>query len=230
MMNLHPYCHWGRPQVLRLLALVAFTASVSPATFGQDLHSVSIDRPNDRIVVRGANLDGVVSFTLGGREVATDNVTPGALDIPFSADVATAVQWRGSYRLETDSGSWITMYAAEPISVPSGPPPPPPPPPPGGTDCPCIAGWEASGIPKDNLTLCFWNYDTQQQWISGQRGSWFISTAYDPYNLVFDPVDPGNSISYCALHDGLDWTVAEPVVNQDQFDDCNLWLWRNICI
>jgi hypothetical protein len=72
--------------------------------------------------------------------------------------------------------------------------------------------------------------DGTQESTSGQRDSFFISAAFDPNNIFFDPVDPGNSISYCALHDGVSWTVAEPVVNQDEFDDCDHWLWINICI
>ena len=87
-----------------------------------------------------------------------------------------------------------------------------------------------SGIPKDGFTFCYYDYSGQQQWIAGQRDQWFISAAFDPYNIYFDAADPGNSISYCALNDGIDWTVAEPVVNQDQFDDCNHWLWLYICL
>jgi len=211
--------------LLATLAGILFASSVC----AQTLHSTSVDRDGERIVVRGAGFDGSTAFTLGGVAVGTANVTATELDIPFSEAVAGAVQWRGSYRLQAGGSAWMSVYVDAPIEVP-GDPPPPPPPPPGGEDCPCIPGWEASGIPKDNFTLCWFDYSSQQQWISGQRDSWFISTAYDPYNLVFDPVDPGNSISYCALHDGSDWTVAEPVVNQAQFDDCDLWMWMNICI
>jgi hypothetical protein len=218
-----------RPALGTLLLIIA-GSWLAPAALAQTLHSASVDDAGERIVVRGAGFDGSTAFTLGGVAVPTANVTPTALDIPFGTEVADAVQWRGSYRLVADGSAWLSLYSTGPIEVPDDPPPPPPPPPPAGTDCPCIPGWEASGIPKDSLTLCFWDFNSQQQWMSGQRGPWFISTALDPYNLIFDPVDPGNSVSYCALHDGTDWTVAEPVVNQAQFDDCANWMWMNICL
>jgi hypothetical protein len=212
-----------------LFLLAAAWLGTAPAAYAQALHSVSVDRANETIVVRGSGFDGSTTFTLGGVAVTTANVTPSQLDIPFGTDVADAVQWRGSYRLVANDSVWISVYVAAPIEAP-GDPPPPPPPPPAGTDCPCIAGWEASGIPKDNWTWCTRYFDGTQESLSGQRDNWFISIALDPYNLYFDPVDPGNSVSYCALHDGTDWTVAEPVVNQDQFDDCEYWMWINICI
>jgi hypothetical protein len=193
-----------------------------------EIDSVQIDRVAQKLIVNGSSFDVATVFTLGGVAVSTDNVFATTLDIPFSLEVASAVMWRGSYKMVADSTIEFSVYIGEPIEDPA--PPPPPPPPPGGPDCPCIDGWVASGIPRDNLTLCFWDYGGPQQWISGQRGSDFISTAFDPNNIFFDPLDPGNSISYCALHDGNDWTVAEPVVNQDQFDDCDHWLWINICI
>jgi hypothetical protein len=202
-----------------------------PTALAQELHSVSVDRINDRMVVRGDGFDGSTTFTLGGAAVATVNVTPTELDIPFDIDVAAAAQWRGSYRLVANDSVWISVYIAAPIDAPGEPPPPPPPPPPpGGTECPCLAGWEASGIPKDNWAWCTRYFDGTQESLSAPRDPWFISVAHDPYNLFFDPVDPGNSVSYCALHDGTDWTVAEPVVNRDQFDDCEHWMWMNICI
>jgi len=218
-----------RGVITPLLLLGAAWLWMTPAVFAQELHSVSVDRGNEKIVVHGSGFDGATAFTLGGVAVATANVTPTQLDIPFSEAVATAVQWRGSYRLVANDTAWISVYIAAPIENPADPPPPPPPPP-AGTDCPCIAGWEASGIPKDNWTWCTRYFDGTQESLSGQRDNWFISIALDPYDLYFDPVDPGNSVSYCVLHDGTNWTVAEPVVNRDQFDDCEHWMWLNICI
>lgn len=193
------------------------------------IDSVQVDRVAQKLIVKGSGFDGATSFTLGGVAVSTDNVSATELDIPFSPEVASAVMWRGSYKMIADGTIEFSVYIKAPIDDPA-PPPPPPPPPTGGTNCPCIAGWDASGIPKDNFTLCFYQVDGTQESTSGQRDSFFISTAFDPNNIFFDPVDPGNSISYCALHDGVSWTVAEPVVNQDEFDDCDHWLWINICI
>ncbi len=192
------------------------------------IDSVQVDRVTQKLIVKGSGFDIATSFTLGGVAVSTDNVSATELDIPFSLEVALAIMWRGSYKMIADGTIEFSVYIKAPIDDPA--PPPPPPPPPGGTNCPCIAGWDASGIPKDNFTLCFYQVDGTQESTSGQRDSFFISTAFDPNNIFFDPVDPGNSISYCALHDGVSWTVAEPVVNQDEFDDCDHWLWINICI
>ena len=94
-----------------------------PSAFAQELHSVSVDRVNERIVVRGDGFDGSTTLTLGGVTVATANVTPTQLDIPFDNDVATAVQWRGSYRLVANDSVWITVYVADPIEAPGEPPP-----------------------------------------------------------------------------------------------------------
>ncbi len=192
------------------------------------IDSVQVDRVAQKLIVKGSGFDIATSFTLGGVAVSTDFVSATELDIPFSLEVALAIMWRGSYKMIADGTIEFSVYIKAPIDDPA--PPPPPPPPPGGTNCPCIAGWDASGIPKDNFTLCFYQVDGTQESTSGQRDSFFISTAFDPNNIFFDPVDPGNSISYCALHDGVSWTVAEPVVNQDEFDDCDHWLWINICI
>ncbi len=210
--------------------LLMLLLCMAPAVWAVEIDSVQVDRNAQKLIVKGSGFDDATSFTLGGVAVSTDNVLDTTqLDIPFSLEVATAVQWRGSYKMIADGTIEFSVYINAPIDDPT-PPPPPPPPPPGGTTCPCIAGWDASGIPKDNFTLCFYQLDGTQESTSGQRGPYFISAAFDPNNIFFDPVDPGNSISYCALHDGVSWTVAEPVVNQDEFDDCDHWLWINICI
>lgn len=220
------------PPVMRsiraLLAGMLILAASAPAGWAQVIYSAHVDLENAKITVTGGSLDTVGVFTLGGVTVSTANVTASTLDIPFNADVANAVQWPGSYRLVADGSVFISVYFGAAVEDPGAPPPPPPPP--AGPDCPCIAGWDASGIPQDGLTLCWYDYSGPQQWIAGQRDQWFISAAFDPYNIYFDPVDPGNSVSYCALNDGTDWTVAEPVVNQDQFDDCNHWLWLRVCL
>ena len=209
--------------VMLTSALLIFTVFDAWAL---EIDSVRVDRVNQKIVVKGSGFDVATGFTLGGVSVATDNVSTTELDIPFSPDLATAVMWRGSYRMVADGSVEFSVYIKAPIDDPT----PPPPPPPGGTTCPCTDAWEASGIPKDNITLCYYGMDGTQEFIYGQRSEYFISAAFDPNNIFFDPVDPDNSISYCALHDGVSWTVAEPVVNQDEYNDCENWMWIRVCI
>lgn len=208
-------------------ALVACLTSVmvlAPSAWAQAIHSAHLDSEGEKIIVRGSGFTGGSTFVLAGVSVAAENITPTQADIPFSEALAQIAQWRGSYRLAVDDTAWISLYLDAPIVFYPDPQE-------GGPDCPCIAAWEASNYPLDNFTLCYYDNVSQQQWISGQRGSLFISTAFDPGNILFDPINPGNSVSYCALvEDGTTYTVAEPVVNQDQFDDCWNWFWSKVCL
>lgn len=213
----------GAWRCLSVTLSLALGAGSLPAA---ELHSASVDRAGERILVRGSGFGGGTTFTLGGISVPTDNVAAGELDLPFGTEIYSAAQWRGSYALVADGTERLSIYIDAPILAP----PPPPPPPSGGPDCPCIAVWDASGIPKDNFTWCNYGTDGTQTYIYGQRGNWFISAAFDPNNIFFDAGDPGNSISYCVLHDGVDYTVAEPVTNEDQYWDCEEYLWVKICI
>ncbi len=162
--------------------------------------------------------------TLGGIPVPVNTLGPGELEIPFGVEVYSSVLWEGSYNLVIDGSVTLSVYIDAPIVAP------PPPPPPGGPDCPCIAGWSSSGIPQDNMSWCLYGQDGDQLYTFATRNQWTISAAFDPGNLFFDPVAPGNSVSYCVLIDNGSYTVAEPVVNIDQYSDCEAWLWRKICI
>ena len=215
---------FGLPSLFTLGLGLCISMDVQASEVG----SVVVDRAAGEIVIKGSGFTSPATITLGGLEVPAGSVTASQIDIPFSTEVATAVMWRATYRLSVDGAADFSVYIKAAIDDPA--PPPPPPPPSGGTDCPCIAGWEASAIPKDNWSWCNYGLDGTQDWIYANRDSFFISSAFDPNNIFFDPVDPGNSISYCALHDGTSWTVAEPVVNKEQFDDCEVWMWVKICI
>lgn len=197
---------------------------VPGAAAAAEIHSVHVDREGERLLVRGSGFSGGTSFTLGGVAVPTANVSATELDIPFGAEIYSAVQWEASYLLVVDGSIAVSVYIDDPIVDPGGDPPS------GGPDCPCIPGWSASGIPKDNFTWCLWGQDNNQLWMIGERDNWTISTAFDPTNIFFDPGNPGNSISYCALLDNNTYDVAEPVTNIDQYSDCENWLWINICL
>jgi len=213
----------------RVIALFFGVLLLAPGVaLSAEIHSVHVDREGERILIRGSGFDLATSFTLSGLAVPTANVTPTELDIPFGTEIYSAVQWEASYRLIMDGTDRVSVYIDAPITAP--PPPPPPPPPPEGPDCPCKTAWSSSGIPKDNFTWCYYGQDGNQLWMYGVRDNWTISTAFDPGNTFFDPVDPGNSVSYCVLIDNGSYSVAEPVVNVDQYSDCENWMWINICI
>lgn len=194
-----------------------------------EIHSVEVDRAAEKVIVKGAGFAGATSFIFGGVPVPSTGVTASEQEIAFGPELATAAMWRGSYRLLAESGGdsvAFSVYIGEAINDPT----PPPPPPPGGPDCPCIPGWEASGFPRDNFTWCTYGFDGNQSFIIGLRDSFTISALFDPDNIVFDAANPGNSTSVCALDDSGNYTVAEPVVNQDQYDDCENWFWSNVCL
>ncbi len=222
--------HYPGPRgiLCALMLGIALIPGIAQEAIGQEIYSATVDLNSETIIVRGGGFAMSTELKVGGVLVANDYVNANLLEIPFSEELSNAAQWRGSYRLTADDVAWISLYVASPIPGPS----PPPPPGTGGPDCPCIAGWESSGVPRDFWFFCERRFDGTQESLSGQHFSepWFISIAHDPNNLFFDPVDPGNSISYCALHDGSEWTVAEPITNRDQLDDCENWMWLNVCI
>lgn len=216
-----------RLAMLPALLLMCITSTA----WALEIHSVQVDRISQKIIVKGSSFGGGTSFTLGGVSVPSTNISTTQQDIAFGSDVALAVSWRGSYKLIAEDGGGsveFSVYIGKKINDPT--PPPPPPPPPGGPDCPCIPGWEASGIPKDNITWCTYGTDGTQSFILGTRDSFTISALFDPNDLFFDAGNPGNSTSICALGDSGSYTVAEPLVNQDQYNDCENWLWVNICL
>lgn len=202
---------------------------VAHSAWALDIGSVQVNRVTESIVINGNGFTGATSFMLGGVAAPSVNISATQQLIPFGPEVASAVMWRGSYKLiGEDPGGTVefSVYIADQIDDPA----PPPPPPPGGVDCPCIAGWEASSIPKDNFTWCNYGTDGTQSYILGARDSFTISALFDPNDVFFDVGNPGNSTSICALDNGGSYTVAEPLVNQDQYDDCENWLWINICL
>lgn len=186
------------------------------------IHSVIIDRENDIVVINGIGLSGS-SYTVAGIAITTIDVSDNVQHISFS-ELEPVVTREGSYNI-IGGGSVFSMYTEAAIVAS-----PPPPPPPVSPDCPCIAGWEASDIPKDNFSWCSYGLDGTQAWISASRDPYFIATAFDPNNIFFDPVNVGNSVSFCALNDGTAWTVAEPVLSQEQYGNCELWMWQKICL
>lgn len=203
----------------------------------QDIHSVYVDRDQEKLVVIGADLDLVSSITLGGENVvASAPVAHNLMEIPFASPIYMAVQWPGNYNLVLDASVQLSVYISAPISPPPGPPS-------GGPDCACVPGWEANAsLIADNWAFCQPISDGSQVGYVGSSTTaiypgptpWLAATAYDSENPAsFDYSDPGAAISFCALDVDIDgiYEVAEPVTNIDQYNDCVNWLFREgVCL
>jgi len=226
------------PLVL-MLSLVGTTDVVAAI-----VDSVLIDEGGapPKIVVTGTGLASA-AFKLGGIDIPAScisDISDMEQHIAFCAESASAVPGQGSYKLLINGSTEFTIYAENAI-VTSAPPTPPP----ISSDCACVMGISANGqgqwlqppIPDDNFTFCLWDAPlprpyTQQVWISGTFtyafNTYTISALWDPNNPTYDPSNPGNSTSVCALHNDTTGTydVDHPVASDEQFDSCFNWMLR----
>jgi hypothetical protein len=196
--------------------------------------------PPEMIVLGTDLLDA--TFTLGGVAIPASCITLNTSTeqrIGFCTEAAAAVPGEGSYQLVINSTLEFSVYAEQAIFAPA-----PPPPPPVDSNCACVTGisidgtgqWLQPPIPNDNLVFCLWDQPlppyTDQVWISGYftYGSdyYTISALWDPNNPTYDPANPGNSTSVCALYNETTDTfeVHHPVASDDQFDACFDWMLR----
>jgi len=224
-MNIFLNLRWYS-RFLLLLSFFVCTQAVS------DINSVLIDRESSpsKIIVLGSGLNNA-EFELAGILIPSSciaNISDTEQHILFCAETASAVPGSGSYNLLINSVEIFSIYAEKGIvSLP--------PPPSDSYTCPCTPAWEAQ-IPESSLAFCLWGVDGTQEWIATQ--SWLdgsgrqdvLSAAFDPNNIYFDPGNVGTSISFCSIYDGSTYTTAEPVVNQEQYDDCYYKMLRDICL
>ena len=215
-------------EVLRRLIMLpaVLVACMASTAWGLEIHSAQVDRVGETIVVKGSGFSAGTSFTLTGVTVPANDISANEQSIAFGPELASAALWRGSYKLIAEDGGVsveFSVYIGSPINDAT-------PPPPGGDACPCKPGWEASAISRDNTILCSYGEIDTQIFMIGVEGRLTISAQFDPNNLFFDPVNPGNSVSICALQKNSSYPVAEPLVNQAQYDDCETWFWQNICL
>ena len=194
-----------------------------------------------KIIVSGTGLASA-DFKLAGIDIPApciNDVSDTEEHIRYCAEAALAVPGTGSYKLLINGITEFTVYTEQAIVTPA-----PPPPPPLSDDCACVMGISANGsgqwvqppIPDDNFTFCLWDAPqppyTQQVWISGSFtyafNDYTISALWDPNNPTYDPSNPGNSTSVCALHNDTTGTydVNHPVASDQQFDACFDWMLR----
>ena len=157
------------------------TTSASALTGG--ISTFIVDRELEKIDITGTGLDAVLSGTLGSQAVSFNLLTQTAttLEIPFDANIASAVTSTGNYEFSLDGNFISLVYLDGPIIAPS-------------TSCPCQSEWDSK------LTIfqgsCTEITDGTQVSLSSHidTGSalYFVSTAFDP--------GPENSTnSFCAI-------------------------------
>ena len=211
-----------------LLSLTFFVSTQAMS----DINSVLVDRESSpsKIIVLGTGLNNA-EFKLAGVLIPSsciDNLSDTEQHILLCAEAASAVPDSGSYNLQINGVETFSLYAVQAIIAL--------PPPPVSSTCPCTPAWEAQ-IPAGSLAFCLWGSDggTQewiatQSWLDGSGRQDVLSAAFDPNNIYFDPSNVGNSVSACSLYDGSSYTTAEPIVNQEQYDDCYYKMIIDICL
>lgn len=110
----------------------------APAAAAPEVHAVKVEYSQNRIVIKGADLDGA-TVTLAGEIVGTDSgSTIDTLYVPFSSMSPALIDGPGSYVLivATDGGEF-TLTAFIPFAITYLPP--------STAGCPCQSEWDYYG-------------------------------------------------------------------------------------
>ena len=231
-----------KPAHLTLIIMVfsLFRATDAAAAVVESVLNDSVATP-PKITILGSGLAGA-TFKLAGVDIpvsCTTDVSSTEQHIGYCAESALAVPGPGSYKLLIDGTTEFSIYFEQAIVVPA-----PPPPPPLDNNCACVTGssiggsgiWSQPPIPYSDSTLCLWDDEpiggpyTHQVWITGSftfnSNSYTISSLWDPNNTTYDPSNPDNSSSICALHNNTTKTyeVHHPVASEEQFKACFGWM------
>jgi hypothetical protein len=194
------------------------------------VESVTVDWFNQKLVLRGSDLDTAGSYALGASAaLATANVSPTELDIAFSSDLAAEVTARGSYNLVVDGTAQLTVFVESQIIDP------------GAAGCPCETDWDT-----ELSALGLWGgQDTECIEVTGPAANdpadiagTVLSDPLDdtvyphfPIGASFYPGDPDNSVCRLVQVNG-DATTAELVnsrINETQQAACATVLNSNVC-
>lgn len=224
---------------LILMLSLSGSADVTAAVVDSVLNDSESAPP--KIVILGSGLASAV-FRLAGIDISAscvNNASDTEQHIEYCPESAQAVPESGSYKLLVNGTTEFDIYFEHAVVTQA-----PPPPPPTSDGCACVTGISASGsgqwsqppIPSDNFVFCLWNETgqpyTEQAWITGSfiynSSSYTISALWDPNNPTYDPTNPGNSTSVCALHNETTDTfeVHHPVSSDQQFGACFDWMLR----
>lgn len=214
--------HRGLRQVAMLPAAL-FLCMASSGAWAAEIDSVQVDSANQKIIVKGGGFGPSTSITIGGVSVSSGYVSSSQLEIPFDPDGASAMMWRGSYKLVADGAVEFSVYVKAPI-VAAPPPPPPPPPPPGGA-CPCESEWYDYGTLSSPNGFAGLGPSCVQE---SRSGDFVTVQFYDEispirtnYWVLWTEWLPSEGSGYCELwQDGPYRTLN----SEDQFAACAAYL------
>ena len=196
-----------------------------PATV---VNSATVDWQNQRITVRGENLDLASTFSLGGSVelIPADlAVTASEVNIPFNTVIADVVMTKGNYQLNIDGADLLSLFVKSQIIATTA------------TGCPCEVSWssELAGLPPapecleisgpgllDNADIAGTVYsDPNDPAVYPQY----------PFGSSFIAADPLNSV--CRLvqinGDGTSSELANFRINETQQEECATILRNNYC-
>jgi len=96
------------------------------------VHSTTVDWANEKIILRGSDLDAVTTFTLGGSALVDIVVaSPTEVELRFDNIMAGEVTGAGSYALKADGVDLISIYAIASVVSRTA------------AGCPCESDWSA---------------------------------------------------------------------------------------
>ncbi len=188
--------------------------------------SVTVDWPNQKLIVRGVDLDTVAAFTLGGSgALTTGTVAAGEVELLFDAAMATEVSSGGSYALQFDGVDAISIYFVAAVVDPAA------------TGCPCDVDWAAAlgGRWGADDTACYSLSSGSDADIAGT----VLSDPLDPAAYPQYPIgaayyadNPAGSV--CRLVevtdvDPFEQDLVNERINASQQADCAALLQTNVC-
>lgn len=190
------------------------------------VNSATVDWANEKIIVRGVDLDTVSAFSLGGSGPLTPGAaSPTEVEFPFDGTIAAAVTAGGSYSLQLDGADGISIYFIASVVDP------------GLAGCPCATEWaaELGGLWGADQTACYELSGTGVEDLAGT----ILTDPADPSLYPQYPIgaayyagDPVSSVCRLVQITDTDPFTQDLVnirINANQQSDCAALLQTNVC-
>jgi hypothetical protein len=188
--------------------------------------STAVDWANERIIVRGTDLDTVTAFTLGGSVlVAIGATSPTEVELLFDNTMAGEVAGAGSYSLKADGTDAISIHFISSVVDPAG------------INCPCEPDWaaELGALWAADKTAC---YEITSPGVADLAGTVLTDpndpSIYPQYPIgasyyAADPVSSSCRLIEINDADPFQQEVVNIRINANQQADCAAALQANIC-